>query len=370
MNKLKGFLEKSYSALKEWKSLKEIHIVLGNESCDLDSTICSIAYGYFLFEQMKINSADIGVFSVLNVSAENFLIRTEHCALLKNIGIDLEKLIYRSEVKLEELFISKKYSIKTYLVDHHVLSQNDELLKDTVCKIFDHRPVNESVKWPANVTVRIQPVGSCATLIVDEILKNDNLLFKELAYLLYCTIIFDTLAVLPENKKATPLDIEMVTKLEKKFGFQESRLSVFKKIVDLHADTSTLTVKQILIRDLKFVNNIPIPALPMLVETFLKLPDVEQNLNEMSIKNNAPFIVLVGIESNPDIKRDIALFVVKSNINLKKLLAQEFKNNSGFNFQEMSSGFENVILLRQLNIENTRKQILPIVQQFVEREKI
>lgn len=78
--------------------------------------------------------------------------------------------------------------VKTYLVDHHLLNNNDALLEETICKIFDHRPVDKGSKWAQHVETRIELVGSCATLIADELLKVEGVLFKELAYLLYCKL--------------------------------------------------------------------------------------------------------------------------------------------------------------------------------------
>ncbi|XP_044763805.1 exopolyphosphatase PRUNE1 [Coccinella septempunctata] len=369
MNSLKTFLEDAFNSLKRWRDFQKIHIVLGNESCDLDSTICSLAYGFYLSKKYNVSSSSENVvFPVVNVPSEEFPIRTEHCSLLKEIGIDLDKLIYRSDIKINEILAEKKGCVKTYLVDHHVLNENDSLLKDTVCRVYDHRPIDESWKWSSNTELRIELVGSCATLIVNEMLKEEGILFKELAYLLYCTIVFDTLAVLPENKKATPLDIEMAKKLEDTFGFTEPRLTLFKKIVDLHSDVSKLTPDQLLIRDLKFVGNIPIPGLPMLVETFSKLPDVDRSLTKLGNNKAADFIILIGIEAKPDVKRDVGIFFIKDDAKIKDLLLNEFKRHEDFKFVESSSKVPNLIILRQNNIEKSRKQIMPIVRSIVENK--
>ncbi|XP_045467165.1 exopolyphosphatase PRUNE1 isoform X1 [Harmonia axyridis] len=340
---------------------------LGNESCDLDSTVCSLAYGYYLSEKLNVKKIkDVAVFPIINVPSDEFPSRTEHCSLLKDINVDLKKLIYRSEINVNEIISEKKNYVKTCLVDHHVLNKNDELLKDTVNEIFDHRPLDQSTHWSSQVKMRIELVGSCATLIADELLREEGILFKELAYLLYCTIVFDTLAVLPENKKATALDIATVKTLEDKFSFMESKVTLFQKIVDLHADISKLTLDQLLIRDLKFVNNIPIAGLPMLVETFSKLPGADLSLKQMGIKKKTSFIVLVGIEAKPDVKRDIGIFLVKDDAKLMKLIVDNFKSHEDFKFVEISSEMSNLTILKHNNIEKSRKQIMPIVKDFLD----
>lgn len=75
--------------------------------------------------------------------------------------------------------------LRASLVDHHVLAVKNQLLDQYVVEIFDHRPIDKSVKWKQDVKRRIEQVGSCSTLICDEILKNCKELTNDLAKLLY-----------------------------------------------------------------------------------------------------------------------------------------------------------------------------------------
>lgn len=82
--------------------------------------------------------------------------------------------------------LKNKYQVKVSLVDHHILAKNDQVFAGLVDQIFDHRPVDSSYEWGPQVKVQIEPVGSCCTLIGNEILKSNlNILTKPLAYLLY-----------------------------------------------------------------------------------------------------------------------------------------------------------------------------------------
>lgn len=180
------------------------------------------------------------------------------------------------------------------------------------------------------------------------------------------TIVFDTLAVNPDNKKATYLDVETVKKLEDMFGFKEPRQTIFQKIVDLHSDISNLTPGQLLIRDLKFVNNVPVPGLPMLVETFSKLPAVEESLRKFGNKHKADIIVLIGIEAKPNVRRDVGVFSVNRDAKLKNTILEELKSHQDFKFEEFSNEIKDLVVLRQNNIEKSRKQIIPIIKNFVD----
>lgn len=59
-------------------------------------------------------------------------------------------------------------------------------------QIFDHRPFDADSKWTyQNIKLRIEEVGSCTTLIADEILQtNENFLTKDLAYIIYGNLLY------------------------------------------------------------------------------------------------------------------------------------------------------------------------------------
>lgn len=78
--------------------------------------------------------------------------------------------------------------MKTSIVDHHVLSSNDKILEKTVVQIFDHRTINsQEICQNKNIEkILITTVGSCATLIANEIIESKvPILFNELCQLLY-----------------------------------------------------------------------------------------------------------------------------------------------------------------------------------------
>lgn len=102
------------------------------------------------------------------------------------------KGIFRDQIKFQDILARKNVTVS--LVDHHILSKIDEILHDSVIHVFDHRPIDPDMKWDSKkVMVKIEEVGSCASLISDIILKHDlQILCYELAYLLY-GIFFDNL---------------------------------------------------------------------------------------------------------------------------------------------------------------------------------
>lgn len=72
----------------------DIHIILGNESCDLDSTVSALALA-FLTHSTSDSDKSL-VIPILNVQAKYFPIRTETCHLLQQCGITMNMLVFRS----------------------------------------------------------------------------------------------------------------------------------------------------------------------------------------------------------------------------------------------------------------------------------
>lgn len=83
--------------------------------------------------------------------------------------------------------ITREKTVETSLVDHHVLAEHDAILYNTVIEIFDHRPINnEEICRNAGLKQNIKMVGSCATLIGNEIMESQLLInTNEIYNLLY-----------------------------------------------------------------------------------------------------------------------------------------------------------------------------------------
>ena len=70
-------------------SIDPVHVVLGNESCDLDSAVSALCFALVLNDSSKV------VLPILNIRREEFPLKTEVSYLLKNVDLDVEALIFR-----------------------------------------------------------------------------------------------------------------------------------------------------------------------------------------------------------------------------------------------------------------------------------
>ncbi|KAL1454373.1 hypothetical protein WDU94_010641, partial [Cyamophila willieti] len=188
-------------------SSDKIHIVLGNESCDLDSAVCALLYAFYLS-----NMGEQRVVPVLNIPTKNLPIKTEVVHFLRENAVPLDCLVFRDSLPLEELCHSSK--LKVTLVDHHVLANQDSFLKTCVVEILDHRPISPSEKWTdleRGTTMDI--VGSCVTHVANKMMASHPDLIsknKDIANLIYGTILLDTACLSSQANRATPADHDVI----------------------------------------------------------------------------------------------------------------------------------------------------------------
>lgn len=163
---------------------------------------------------------------------------------------------------------------KFILVDHHV--PTSLVSNERIMAILDHRPFDaKNAQILCDCKVKLNEVGSCATLIADEI-RNLGHSFenqRELISFLRGPIVLDTANFSESADKAKPLDIEINGEIEKTLDLTETdRLKLFKELVEARSDVSSLSALQLLSKDLKIISNkdqsyvVAFPGFPLLVE--------------------------------------------------------------------------------------------------------
>ncbi|EFA00136.2 exopolyphosphatase PRUNE1 [Tribolium castaneum] len=357
MEQFLEFIRKAKQALSNIGTFKNVHLVLGNESCDLDSTISALSLAYLIHSR---NTNDL-VIPVMNVEARYFPLRTETNYLLKKYAIDPKNLVYKDQINYSNILKTTK--VTTSLVDHHVLSNHDKVLEPTVVEIFDHRTINteEICRGDHVEKTVIKIVGSCCTLITNEIIESKlPILFHDLSHLLYATIIYDTIGLDKESGKTFEDDLQVAHYLENILKPTETRKELFNVLWKIHNDTSSLTSQDLLYRDLKVVKGVPIPGLPMLVEQYLSREDADSAIAAFASEFKTSSVVLIGIDASGDVKRDIAVFSTDSTFK-KTLISILNDSKHDLRLTETSVKSKNIVCFGQGNIKLTRKFILPLV---------
>lgn len=370
---MESFLNASKTALSQLSSYHTIRVVLGNQTCDLDSAVCALVQGLLEYVDVKKHDQDdIAVIPVMNIPEKEFRIKTEVVYSLKSHNIPLNLITFRDQIDLQSIQNDANKKLELILVDHHTLSNEDFALNSSVIAIIDHRPLDPAWSWP-NISLTIRIVGSCATLVARNVLqKNDGILDVQLASLLRGPILIDTCNMSPKVHRATVTDFSVLSALEQHGGLtSETRTETFNKIMDAKTDISELTLEELMIKDLKVINGVPLVGFPFLVESFLMRENAKETIEKFGNDRNYDVIILMGQNISDELKcvsKDIAVFSTLDNrlaldITVALLSFEAFLNLELI--KEIEIEKYKLCLYRQRNVKATRKQVLPIVQKTV-----
>ncbi|UJR25440.1 hypothetical protein I4U23_006787 [Adineta vaga] len=136
-----------------------IRVVLGNEACDLDSTISACIYAYFLHSTCETPD-EILHLPILNTHASIFRLRHEILWFLKE---NPSNLIFIDDINLDELF--EKDKLEIILVDHHVLRSK---LNKKVIEIIDHHQIKEN-----SILLKEKCAADTTGMSVQDLLQKD-----------------------------------------------------------------------------------------------------------------------------------------------------------------------------------------------------
>ncbi|GCB74438.1 hypothetical protein scyTo_0003528, partial [Scyliorhinus torazame] len=212
--------------------LPKVHAVLGDRECDLDSAVSALAYAYFLY---KTHPADDLYVPVLNIQRSEFLLHTEVVFMLQQLNISDSSLIFRDEIDLH--LLNREGKLTLTLVDHNTLTSDDKVLETAVVKIIDHH--EQERLHSAQCEIVLEPVRSCTTLIVSEILQEaPELLNQQLTHLFRGAIILDCMNMTSETVRVTKKDEEILAALEQRFPDLPTQQEVYDTLQQAKFDVS------------------------------------------------------------------------------------------------------------------------------------
>ncbi|XP_023797494.1 exopolyphosphatase PRUNE1 [Cyanistes caeruleus] len=336
---------------------------MGNEACDLDSTVSALALAYFLAQTSPAPKA--AFVPVLNIPRVDFALRTETTFLLRDRGIPAASLIFRDEIDLGGLHHAGLLSLT--LVDHHVLSGADAALEEAVVEVLDHRPLERERGPPCQVTV--EPVGSCATLVTERILQGPpGVLDRTTAALLHGTILLDCINLSPAAGKVTPRDVACMSLLEERFPELPARDAVFGALQAAKFDVTGLTTEQMLRKDLKVVSSdevvVAISGVFEDLETFLLRPGLLQELEAFCQGRGYAGLVAMTVSFNErhEPTRKLAVYSRQEPLRSTLCRALEEATTPSLLLQPLPSPWPGVAAYAQGNSAATRKKVLPILR--------
>ncbi|XP_012523408.1 exopolyphosphatase PRUNE1 isoform X1 [Monomorium pharaonis] len=368
---METFLNASKTAVSQLSIYRTIRVVLGNSTCDLDSAVCALVQGLLEYTDVeKCGRTNVAVIPVMNIPEKEFRIKTEVVYSLKFHNIPLSLLTFRDQIDLQNVQNDPDKRLELILVDHHTLASEDIALKPSVIRIIDHRPLDPAWSWP-NLLLNVETVGSCATLVARNVLQqNPDLLDARLSSLLRGPILIDTYNMSDEAGRATTIDVDVLKALEQLGRLTSDRIETFKKIMHAKTDISELTLEELMIKDLKITNGIPLVGFSFLVENFLNRKNAKEVIEKFADERNCNVVVLIGQDVNREnVSRDIAIFSTLRNSlanDIIHMLAESTQPSLNLELiKEIREEKYSLYLYKQGNVKVTRKQILPIIQKTV-----
>uniref|UniRef100_A0A182S4W7 DHHA2 domain-containing protein n=1 Tax=Anopheles funestus TaxID=62324 RepID=A0A182S4W7_ANOFN len=366
------YLQRCRSALKD--AISKI-AVIGNESCDLDSAVSSIAFAFHLQHVPTLLSTwyqkdSTIVFPVLNVTRAELPLKTEVTFFVRRHGIALDDLICRDEIDWNV----EKQALSIILVDHHVTT-----LEHSVVGIVDHRPIESNAQFNSNAFKTIELVGSCATLVGRDIFSQRTLAELPEGYnvamdLLYGAIVLDTVNFSKQADKAKPLDHEIAAKIETYRNISEDnrlahREQLFQSLVQARSDVSELNAYQLLLKDLKIIAQndriVSVPGFPMAVQDYIKLPEQMEHLFRFANNTASNVVILLGLKVLPDgnVRRDIGIIPIDDEKLAEQIItALQACKETNFELEELSTSDLKGKFFQQHNLKASRKQLMPIIK--------
>lgn len=226
----------------------EVDIAIGNEGCDLDSFLGSLALAY-----------SQNVVHVVNMKKVVFQSKGELVLACKYLKINIDDLIFLERpmgnfsprvrragtyflVDKEKIALEGK-KIQLYITDHN--KPVVELSHCEIAMVIDHHSLEKNIKTTKKIYIDID-VGSAATLVSKYMGSEiDN----RLAMILLIPIVVDTKYL---KERTSKFDREEYRKLKKITGIKKKELKkIGKALKDARRNDKTQSTEIILQKDLK-----------------------------------------------------------------------------------------------------------------------
>ncbi|XP_022656702.1 exopolyphosphatase PRUNE1-like isoform X1 [Varroa destructor] len=267
---------------------RNVHVVIGNEACDLDSAVSAVVAGYILGSKTERL-----VVPMLNIPRSDYPLKTEVQFVFNRLNITEDLLNFFDDLCLTDLHKAKKLEVT--LVDHNVVPKCLETINDAVVRVIDHH------KWEASFTSpidkKIEMVGSCATLVGEKLLADHRELADEtITKLLLSTIIVDTVNFSKSANKATPKD-EKVFKELLSFAPNIDWDSEFVQIKEAKSSVSWMAVRDLLRKDLKVISEneltITVSTVPVSLKSLLAMSNFRADLEFFRQQQKANAVIVM-----------------------------------------------------------------------------
>lgn len=188
---LKGVKQQFTGHISE---IKQLTIVTGNQSSDMDSCVSAISYAFNSTKSVNATHDNSGpIIPLINIPPEDLHLRKDIVAALDGIGVTADDLVFVTQLK----DLPKEIHLDLVLVDHNnpegvYETSVVETYKPHVVGIIDHH-ADEGLYKDADPRI-IEPCGSCSALVLThfkDVITEKKLSEDDVKFLL-SAILLDT----------------------------------------------------------------------------------------------------------------------------------------------------------------------------------
>lgn len=339
-------------------------LVFGNEAADLDSVVSAIGLAWVLGNGKKPCAA----LPLIPIKRDDFRLKTESRWVLSQTGIDVENLFFLDDALPLDTLMSRVWGLA--LVDHNRLANGFSNYEEKVRLIMDH---HEDLKLYPNALRRIEPVGSCATLVGEDLIHGcgggaAGKIPASLAALLLGAILIDTVNLDPSAGRATPRDHAVAGHLHPIAGLDTE--SFYQGIRAAKSDIREMNTRDLLRRDCKTFQfnkvSCTVASVPLALEQWMvRDMGLAKGIETYAGEVQADILMTMNTQRTPEFSRGIAVFC-KSPVlftTISAMLAfhldlERIPPPRGFDCGE-------VHFFRQGNLSLSRKKLEPILDRYL-----
>ncbi|KAK6523825.1 Exopolyphosphatase [Arthrobotrys megalospora] len=382
-----------------------VHLVVGNESADLDSFASSILYAFLdtiikapstpKGEPLHTSDGEVASFfsrvrvptiPLLSIPRSEVGLRPEHAHLTSHLSFALSDMPTLSD--LPEHIQPKGTSIT--LVDHNVLQPPlAPHFSPSVTSLIDHH-VDENM-YPNAAPRTIRPVGSCASLIANHFRTHyathwNNLpesIHSEIARLALAPILIDT-ANMKAESKVTPIDIVQVTELLERAGEGFDRNMFYDGLQAAKGDISGLSIDGLLRKDYKQWKEkngvvLGVSAITRSLSWVVKqaggIDNFSAELEKYAKDRGLDISIVMTTDNSSGFRRDLLIWGANDKT---KSFAQSFEDSANDKFKleqwpneedELAESItiEGMKAWTQASLDLSRKQVAPVLREVASK---
>ncbi|CAI4039574.1 hypothetical protein SMKI_08G2430 [Saccharomyces mikatae IFO 1815] len=360
-------------------------ICVGNESADMDSIASAITFSYCQYiyneisnsEEKEKNGLNI---PIIDIPREDLNLRRDVIYVLEKLKITEEELFFIEDLKSLKEHVPYGTKVNSYLVDNNDTPKNLKNYIDNVIGIIDH---HFDVKKHIDAEPRIVKVsGSCSSLVFNywyEKLQGDREVVMNIAPLLMGAFLIDTSNMERKVESSDKLAIKRCQDVldhaaneVSAQGLQDTRV-FYKEMKSRKNDIKGFSVSDILKKDYKQFNfqgkgtkglEIGLSSIVKRMSWLFNEHDGEAEFIKQCKKFQTErglnvLVLLTSWRKAGDSHRELVM-LGDPNV-LCKLIDRVSEK---LQLQKFSGKLEEgVAMFKQLNVEATRKQVVPYLEE-------